>query len=73
MPNGSANGKQAIASCIPISGPSTELKGDSEVPVGSTTSSSRVESSTVRAPSGPGFGIRVDPAFVRESIEVTTI
>jgi len=26
----------------------------------------------VKVPSGPGFGITVDPAFIRESVRVTT-
>jgi hypothetical protein len=52
--------------------PFTEFKGDTEIPVTSATSSSKVENGVVRIPSGPGFGIAIEPAFVRESVKVTT-
>ena len=37
----------------------------------SETSSLKVENGMVRVPSGPGFGITIDPAFVREAVKVT--
>ncbi|MFO0892002.1 MAG: mandelate racemase/muconate lactonizing enzyme family protein [Isosphaeraceae bacterium] len=52
--------------------PFTEFKGNAEIPVTSATSSLRCEGGIVRVPSGPGFGIEIDPAFVRESRRVTT-
>jgi L-alanine-DL-glutamate epimerase-like enolase superfamily enzyme len=52
--------------------PFTEFKGDTEIPVSSTTSSLRCERGIVRVPSGPGFGITIDPAFVREARPATT-
>jgi L-alanine-DL-glutamate epimerase-like enolase superfamily enzyme len=52
--------------------PFTEFKGDAEIPVHSPTSSLRCERGIVRVPSGPGFGIEIDPAFVREARVVTT-
>jgi L-alanine-DL-glutamate epimerase-like enolase superfamily enzyme len=61
-----------FASCIPNAVPFTEFKGDSDIPVTSDTSSLKCENGVVRVPSGPGFGITVDPGFVREAVKVTT-
>jgi L-alanine-DL-glutamate epimerase-like enolase superfamily enzyme len=61
-----------FASCIPNPVPFTEFKGASDIPATSETSSLKVENGKVRVPSGPGFGITIDPAFVRESVTVTT-
>jgi L-alanine-DL-glutamate epimerase-like enolase superfamily enzyme len=61
-----------FASCIPNPVPYTEYKGSSDIPVTGETSSLRVEDGMVRVPSGPGFGITIDPAFVREAVEVRT-
>ncbi len=62
-----------FASCIPNPVPFTEFKGNAEIPVSSETSSLKCENGVVKVPSGPGFGIVVDPAFVRESVKVTTV
>ena len=61
-----------FASCLPNPAPYHEFKGDTDVPVHSDTSSLKVESGVVRVPTGPGFGITIDPAFVRacEKVEV---
>jgi L-alanine-DL-glutamate epimerase-like enolase superfamily enzyme len=61
-----------FASIIPNPLPFTEYKGSAEIPVSSTTSSLKVEDGMVRVPSGPGFGVTIDPDFVRESIKVTS-
>nr|WP_303652514.1 mandelate racemase/muconate lactonizing enzyme family protein [Paludisphaera mucosa] len=61
-----------FASCIPNPVPFTEYKGSADVPISSETSSLKVEAGMIRVPSGPGFGIFVDPSFVRESRKVTT-
>lgn len=61
-----------FASCIPNPVPFTEYKGSADIPVTSETSSLRVEGGMVRVPSGPGFGVTIDPVFVRESVRVTT-
>ena len=60
-----------FASVIPNPVPFTEYKGSAEVPVSSDTSSLKVEDGKVRLPTGPGFGVTVDPSFVRESVKVT--
>jgi L-alanine-DL-glutamate epimerase-like enolase superfamily enzyme len=60
-----------FASCIPNPVPFTEYKGSADVPVTSETSSLKVENGYVRVPSGPGFGITIDPAFVRKAVKVT--
>jgi L-alanine-DL-glutamate epimerase-like enolase superfamily enzyme len=59
-----------FTSCIPNPVPFTEYKGSADVPVSSESSSLRVENGVVRVPSGPGFGITIDPAFIREAIKV---
>lgn len=61
-----------FASIIPNPVPFTEYKGSADIPVSSETSSLKVEGGMVRVPSGPGFGVTIDPAFVRESVRVTT-
>ncbi len=62
-----------FAGCIPNPVPFTEFKGDPDIPVTSETSSLRCENGIVRVPSGPGFGITIDPGFVREAVKVTTL
>jgi len=59
-----------FASCIPNPVPFTEYKGSADIPVTSDTSSLKVENGTVRIPSGPGFGITIDPAFVQKAVRV---
>ncbi len=61
-----------FASCIPNPVPFTEYKGSADIPVTSETSSLKVKGGMVRVPSGPGFGVTIDPAFLRESVRVTT-
>ncbi len=61
-----------FAACIPNSVPFTEYKGSADIPVTSQTSSLKVEGGKVRVPSGPGFGVTIDPEFVRDAVEVTT-
>jgi L-alanine-DL-glutamate epimerase-like enolase superfamily enzyme len=61
-----------FAACIPNPVPFTEFKGDTDIPVTSATSSLKCEDGVVRVPSGPGFGITIDPAFIREAVKVTT-
>jgi L-alanine-DL-glutamate epimerase-like enolase superfamily enzyme len=61
-----------FVSCIPNPVPFTEFKGEGDIPVSSDTSSLRCENGVVKVPSGPGFGITVDLAFVRACQKVTT-
>jgi L-alanine-DL-glutamate epimerase-like enolase superfamily enzyme len=61
-----------FAGCIPNPVPFTEFKGDPDIPVSSETSSLKCENGVIRVPSGPGFGITIDPAFIREAVKVTT-
>ena len=62
-----------FASCLPNPVPYTEYKGSTNIPVTSDSSSLKVENGTVRVPSGPGFGITIDPAYVRQAEKVRTI
>ncbi|MFI5456022.1 MAG: mandelate racemase/muconate lactonizing enzyme family protein [Isosphaerales bacterium] len=61
-----------FASCIPNPVPFTEFKGDADIPVSSETSSLKCENGVVRVPSGPGFGITIDPTYIRAAVKVTT-
>lgn len=61
-----------FVSCIPNPVPFTEFKGNAAIPVSSETSSLRCENGVVRVPAGPGFGITIDPAFLRAARPVTT-
>lgn len=62
-----------FASCLPNPAPYHEFKGDTDIPVHSETSSLKVEHGVVHVPTGPGFGITIDPAFVRASQRVEVI
>jgi L-alanine-DL-glutamate epimerase-like enolase superfamily enzyme len=62
-----------FASCIPNPAPFHEFKGDADIPMESSTSTLKVTGGVVRVPAGPGFGIVIDPSFVREARKVTTI
>ncbi len=62
-----------FVSCIPNPVQFTEFKGNADIPVKSATSSLKCENGKVVVPSGPGFGITIDPAFLSESIKVTTL
>jgi L-alanine-DL-glutamate epimerase-like enolase superfamily enzyme len=61
-----------FASCLPNPAPFHEFKGDPDIPVSSPSSSLRCEKGMIRVPSGPGFGITIDPAFIRAARVVTT-
>lgn len=61
-----------FAACIPNPVPYTEFKGDSDIPVASDSSSLKVEHGKVRIPNGPGFGITIEPDFLRKCETVTT-
>jgi L-alanine-DL-glutamate epimerase-like enolase superfamily enzyme len=53
-----------FASFTPNAGPYMEFKGNTDLPVECDSSSLKVENGVVRCPTGPGFGVRIDPAFV---------
>ncbi|MHC5538189.1 mandelate racemase/muconate lactonizing enzyme family protein [Singulisphaera rosea] len=61
-----------FAACIPNPVPFTEFKGNAEIPISSPTSSLIPENGIVRIPSGPGFGVTIDPAFIKASVKVST-
>jgi L-alanine-DL-glutamate epimerase-like enolase superfamily enzyme len=61
-----------FVSCLPNPAPFHEFKGDTDIPVGSPTSSLRCEGGKVRVPSGSGFGVTIDPAFLRAARAVRT-
>jgi L-alanine-DL-glutamate epimerase-like enolase superfamily enzyme len=61
-----------FASCIPNPVDFHEFKGDTDIPVSSDTSSLKVENGKLRVPSGPGFGITIDPKFLDRAKVVTT-
>ena len=62
-----------FASCCPDPGPHQEFKGQSDLPISCETSSLKYVGGIVRVPSGPGFGVAIDPEFVRRAQKVTTI
>jgi len=62
-----------FVSCIPNPVPFTEFKGHADIPVSSDTSSLKCENGKVVVPSGPGFGIKIDPEFLGEAVKVTTL
>jgi L-alanine-DL-glutamate epimerase-like enolase superfamily enzyme len=62
-----------FASCMPNPTPFHEFKGDTDIPVSSPTSSLKCERGMIRVPSGPGFGVTIDPAYVRAAVKVTGV
>ncbi len=60
-----------FASCIDDPGAHQEFKGEGDVPVHCDTSSLKCENGRVQVPSGPGFGITIDPDFVAKAKVVT--
>jgi L-alanine-DL-glutamate epimerase-like enolase superfamily enzyme len=56
-----------FAAFTPNMGPFQEFKGDATIPVSCATSSLKCENGSVRCPTGPGFGVTVDPDFVRQA------
>lgn len=56
-----------LASCIDDPGPHQEFKGASSIPVNCDTSSLEPDGGYVQIPTGYGYGIEIDPAFIRKS------
>lgn len=56
-----------FAAFTPNIGPFMEFKGNATIPVSCPTSSLKCEQGQVRVPTGPGFGVTVDPDFVRRA------
>jgi L-alanine-DL-glutamate epimerase-like enolase superfamily enzyme len=61
-----------FVSCMPNPAPFHEFKGDAGLPVSSGSSSLVCRDGVVRVPTGPGFGVTIDPGFLREATPVTT-
>jgi len=53
-------------------GPFMEFKGNAEIPVSCDTSSLKATNGAVKVPTGPGFGVKLDPEFVAKAKVVTT-
>ncbi len=62
-----------FASYIPNPGPHQEFKGTNSIPMHCDTSSLQCENGVIRVPSGPGFGISIDPDYVARARRVTTL
>lgn len=56
-----------FASFTPNIGPYMEFKGNANFPVACDDSSLTCDSGTVRCPSGPGLGVKIDLAFVAKA------
>jgi L-alanine-DL-glutamate epimerase-like enolase superfamily enzyme len=54
-------------SYIPNPGPHMEFKGYGSIPLECHTSSLKCEQGVMRVPSGPGFGVEVDPDYVTKA------
>ena len=46
------------------------FKGNTDLPVACATSSLQCEHGVVRCPTGPGFGVTLDPKFVSQSTKL---
>ena len=54
-------------SYIPNAAAHMEFKGYSKIPFNCTTSSLKCEDGVIRVPSGPGFGVDIDPDYVKQA------
>jgi len=54
-------------------GPFQEFKGETEIPFECDSSALTCKNGIVRCPSGPGFGVKIDPDFVRKFRPFTVI
>lgn len=59
-------------SYIPNAAAHMEFKGYSKVPFNCATSSLKCEQGMIRVPSGPGFGIDIDPDYITKSQPVSS-
>lgn len=62
-----------FVSCMPNPGPHHEFKGHARIPLTCATSTLKCTNGTIRVPSGPGFGVELDPQFVKRAQKVTMI
>jgi L-alanine-DL-glutamate epimerase-like enolase superfamily enzyme len=62
-----------FASCVADPGPFQEFKGETGIPFECDSSPLTCKNGSVRCPSGPGFGIKIDPDFVRRFQPFTSI
>ncbi len=61
-----------FASCVPNCGAHQEYKGEEDtLPVSSDTSSLKSVKGLLKVPTGPGFGITIDPDYIKKSQVVT--
>ena len=57
-----------FASCVPNAGPHQEFKGtDDSLPVASETSTLKSVKGSLKVPTGPGLGVIIDPAYVKQA------
>jgi len=61
-----------FVSCIPNPAPHLEFKGLSAIPFQCDTSPLTCEDGIMRVPSGPGFGIDLDPGWVGKAQVITS-
>ena len=59
-----------LASCIDDPGPHQEFKGTSNIPVNCDSSSLKPENGYVQVPTGPGYGIEIDPDYIKKAVVV---
>lgn len=60
-----------FASFTPNAGPFMEFKGNTDLPVTCESSALRCENGVVKCPRGVGFGVTIDPDFVKAAKPVT--
>lgn len=60
-----------FASFVPNCGPFMEFKGSTQIPVECDSSTLKVEKGLVQCPTGVGFGVTIDPSFVKKTKPVT--
>lgn len=60
-----------FGSFTPNIGPYMEFKGNADIPVSCPTSPLKSKDGIVRCPTGPGFGVTLDPDFIKQAKPVT--
>lgn len=62
-----------FVSCIPNPGAHQEFKGNTSLPIECDTSSLRCENGQLQVPTGEGYGVTIDPAFLSGARAVTSV
>ena len=62
-----------LVSAMPNAGAHIEFKGYTEIPIECPTSPLLLQNGKIKVPTGPGFGVDIDPDYIKKHAVVTNI